>query len=107
VASLKKKAFKFELLNPRPNPFTNISTICYSIPGQEGTAPVHTTLIIYDLAGRKVCTLVNDKLLPGNYMAKWDGKSDHGGSLPSGLYFLRLHSGNQVMTRTLLLFSAF
>jgi hypothetical protein len=107
VANLSGKVFKFELSNPQPNPFTNRVTVHYSIPGRERGSSVRTTLVIYDLTGRKICTLVNDNLLPGNYTATWDGKSDYKDTLPSGVYFLRLQSGAHVKTHPLLFFYTF
>jgi hypothetical protein len=107
VANLSGKVFKFRLSNPRPNPFTKRATVYYSVPGREGIHTVRTTLVIYDLMGRKIRTLVDGKLLPGNYTATWDGKSDYKDTLPSGVYFLRLQSGAHVKTQPLLLLLTF
>ena len=53
---------------------------------------IDLTLSIYDILGRRVKTLVKDNLDIGSYNVKWDGSSDKGEMLPSGMYFYELHS---------------
>ena len=55
-------------------------------------------LKIYDVLGKEVETLVNEKKSPGTYEFIFDGSN-----LASGLYFYKLHAGNFVETRKMLL----
>jgi hypothetical protein len=68
-----------------PNPFNPVTNIKFNIPLWRGEGGGTVTLKVYDLLGREVRTLVNGKLLPGNYEVKFDA-----GELPSGVYFYRL-----------------
>ena len=55
-------------------------------------------LIIYDILGRKVATLVNEQLRPGTYEVEWDATN-----YPGGVYFCRLESGMFNGTKKLVL----
>jgi len=71
-----------------PNPFNPVTKIKFTIPLSRGVSTgrgVLTKLIIYDVLGREVATLVNEKLMPGTYEADWDGTN-----YPSGIYFYKL-----------------
>ncbi len=99
-----------------PNPFSanggSISggnpttTIKYSIPSVgEGLAfPVEVTLKVYDITGREVASLVNERQAPGNYEVKFSpGSLGNGRNLPSGVYIYKLESGNYKAVRKLIL----
>jgi hypothetical protein len=47
-------------------------------------------LIIYDVLGREIATLVNEQLTPGTYEVEWDGTNYH-----SGVYFYKLSINNE------------
>ena len=68
-----------------PNPFNPVTEIVYGIPE---AAPVE--LSIYDLAGRRVATLVDGAVEAGFHSARWDGTTDGGGQAASGVYFCRV-----------------
>jgi hypothetical protein len=70
-----------------PNPFNPSTTIEFSVP-----KPGPATVRIFDLQGRLVSTLVNGALGAGVYRVRWNGKSDDGRELSSGVYFARLES---------------
>jgi hypothetical protein len=71
-----------------PNPFNPATNIVFSL---EKGAPV--TLVIYDIAGRRVRTLMNAKMTEaGSYTVPWDGVDDRGGRVSSGVYFCRFTS---------------
>ncbi len=76
---------EFVLSQNYPNPFNPITTIKYSIPSEFRNQRSEVRLIIYDILGREVATLVNQKQKPGNYEVEWDAL-DHS----SGIYFYRL-----------------
>ncbi len=71
--------------SPQPNPF-NPSTLIPFYLGR--TAEVQ--LSAYDVAGRQVRVLIDERLVPGSYKAAWDGRNDRGLPVGSGVYFFRL-----------------
>jgi len=79
----------FELYGNYPNPFNPSTTISYSVAG---TSPTEISLIVYNLLGNPVRTLVNGSQQPGFYRVVWDGRDDRGALMPSGIYFCRLSS---------------
>ncbi|MEW6193676.1 MAG: T9SS type A sorting domain-containing protein [Bacteroidota bacterium] len=92
---------QFQLYQNYPNPFNPSTTIEYSIPDVEtlhGASLQNVTLKIYDILGREVTTLVNQKQSPGNYKIIFDGKN-----LSSGVYFYQLITNNFSQTRKMLL----
>jgi len=68
-----------------PNPFAAETEIRYAL--SRSTA---VSLVIYDLQGRRVRTLVDGQQGQGVQSVTWDGKDDGGAAVPSGLYFVRL-----------------
>jgi hypothetical protein len=71
-----------------PNPFNETTWIDYNIPDLK--TPLTVTLSIYNLSGQKVRTLLKRKHAQGCYRIDWDGRNDHGTSLPSGIYIIEL-----------------
>jgi hypothetical protein len=82
----------------RPNPFNPTTTISFCIPSE---APVH--LVIYDTAGRRVRTLIDGEVFVGSREIVWDGRSDAGRLVNSGIYYCRLEAGKGTETRKLVL----
>ena len=60
-------------------------------------------LIVCDLAGRLVKTLIADNLGVGLQTVTWDGSDRHGAQVASGVYFLRLETEQEISTRKLML----
>jgi hypothetical protein len=83
----------FSLKQNYPNPFNPITKISYRLP-----ASGFVTLVVYDLFGKEVATLVNEEKPAGNYQVKFDAPQ-----LSSGIYFYRLHAGNLVETKKMIL----
>ena len=77
----------FALHQNYPNPFNPVTTIQYHVPDN---GPV--TIIIYDLTGRKIKTLVTQFSTPGRYSIIWNGTNDFGKSISSGMYFYRMEA---------------
>lgn len=77
-----------------PNPFNPQTTIEYSI-AEAGAV----TLVIYDASGRLVRTLVDKPQGAGRYAESWNGTSDAGSRVASGVYFVRLESAGRVKTQ--------
>jgi hypothetical protein len=82
----------FELAQNYPNPFNPTTTIPFTVSGSQFMvhSPIHTTLVIYNILGQKVRTLVDEEKLPGNYSIIWDGKDYSGKEVASGIYFYQL-----------------
>ena len=91
---------KFSLEQNYPNPFNPSTTIKYSLSVVEtrGGVSQHVTLKVYDILGREVATLVNQKQNPGNYKVTFDATN-----LPSGVYVYRMQSGNFTSSKKLIL----
>ena len=86
-----------------PNPFNPITTIEFSIP-EEGSV----SLVIYDVIGNEVTTLVNENLRAGFYKTEFSAKggSAAGGnanSLSSGIYFYTIKTQNYIQTKKMIL----
>jgi hypothetical protein len=86
-------AVEFELYDNYPNPFNPGTTIKYELPRAS-----HVSLTVYDILGREVSVLVNDKREAGAYEVKFDGSN-----LASGIYFYRIQAGSFMQTKQLLL----
>jgi hypothetical protein len=84
---------EFNLSQNYPNPFNPVTTIKYSVPKTS-----HITLVIYDLLGREIKTLINEEKYSGNYTVKFDGTN-----LSSGVYFYVMKANNFVETKKLVL----
>ena len=81
----------FALSKNFPNPFNPTTTIQYAIPA-DGAGYVE--LVIYNINGQKVRTLVDETKDAGFYSVVWDGRNDTGESVSSGLYLYRIVSGS-------------
>ncbi len=82
-----------------PNPFNPSTKIKFDIaPLLRGAGVVWTELKVYDITGRQIQTLVNEKLNPGTYEVTFDGSN-----YASGVYFYQLKSGEFVSTKKLIL----
>ena len=87
-------AHKFELKQNYPNPFNPTTNISYVLPASQ-----KVTLTIYDMLGRKVKTLVNDKLqTAGTHNVRLNADN-----MASGVYFYRIQSDSKTMTKKMLL----
>ncbi len=82
-----------------PNPFNPSTTIEYSV------ARNHTrvTMTIYDVAGRRIATLIDGTRDAGNHSIRWDGTNHRGTRVASGVYFLRSQVGTHRSIRKLVL----
>ncbi len=72
-----------------PNPFNQDVTIVYSASNL-GPQPPEIKLVIYDIQGREVRTLVDERKPMGTYRVSWDGRDDKGQEVSSGTYLARL-----------------
>lgn len=83
----------FELEQNYPNPFNPSTQIDYQLP-QSG----FVSLVVYDLLGREITTLVSEENKPGKHSLQWNASQ-----LASGVYYLKLQCGNNVLTEKMLL----
>jgi len=96
-------AYETSLGRNYPNPFNPTTTIPF-IVGGAGVATRGVTVAIYDARGAQIATLVEGRRPPGAHEAVWDGRSDRGRPVPSGIYFVRLVvEGSSAATRKLVL----
>jgi len=77
-----------------PNPFNAITRIQFHLQ-EDGP----TSLIVYDLLGRRVRTLTDGERSAGSWSISWDGKDDAGTSVASGTYIYQLKSQGQGYTK--------
>jgi len=81
---------KYELYQNYPNPFNPATKIKFDVPKTEFRSQNSVVkLIIYDILGKEVTTLVNEGLKPGTYEVTFDGYN-----LSSGVYFYKLEMEN-------------
>ena len=80
-------------LSVAPNPFNPATTITFTV-----ASPGDTRLIVYNLAGQVVNTLVNRSLMTGEYSVTWNGRDVKGMQMASGIYFVRLENCGKVAT---------
>ncbi|MCW3116169.1 MAG: hypothetical protein JWM28_251, partial [Chitinophagaceae bacterium] len=79
-----------------PNPVSNSTTILFSVP-QSG----NVSMQVFDLSGRLITTLVNQKMQAGNHQLKWNANDENGNAMSSGIYLLRLNTGSYSETKKL------
>ena len=80
---------KFKVYQNYPNPFNPSTTIRYLLP-EAGNVAIN----IYDIEGKIISTLLNNKQSPGTYEVTWNGKNKQGMPVVSGVYFYKIQAGN-------------
>ncbi|MCB9207754.1 MAG: T9SS type A sorting domain-containing protein [Ignavibacteriales bacterium] len=99
----------FELYQNYPNPFNPTTTIEYTIPSNvksemsnglipSGIEGAFLQLVVYDVLGREISTLVNHPQKPGHYSVKFDGNN-----LTSGIYYYKLTYDSFSQTKKMIL----
>lgn len=91
------QAASFTLEQNFPNPFNPSTTIAYSL--QE---PAHVRLVVYDITGRQVSTLVEQYQSGGRYTVRWDAEGFTESKLASGIYIARLQVGEQFSVKKMI-----
>jgi hypothetical protein len=76
-----------QLYQNYPNPFNPTTTIRYSVAD-----PGDVEIVVFNVRGQRVRTLVNKTSPPGHYRAVWDGRNDAGYPVASGVYFYRFRA---------------
>ncbi|MFZ1289323.1 MAG: T9SS type A sorting domain-containing protein [Melioribacteraceae bacterium] len=93
----------FELAQNYPNPFNPSTTIKYSIPSNVKNESSNVKILIYDILGKEIATLVNEKQNSGNYEVEFNSNSGNFRNLPSGIYFYTLQMGRFTKTQRMIL----
>jgi hypothetical protein len=89
---------RFVLFQNWPNPAVGKTAIAFDLP-KAG----HVSLKIFDVSGALVRTLADEPMGPGHHRLLWDGRSERGQKVSSGVYFYRIQAGDFRSTRKLVL----
>ncbi len=89
---------KFSLAQNYPNPFNSNTTIMFEIP-----EAANVEITIYDILGRRVTTLIDEKMSAGSHSRIWNGTNQAGQTISSGVYFYLLRSGDHSSAKKMLL----
>ena len=90
--------FEFALHQNYPNPFNPETNIQFDVAENSDV-----NVSIFNIMGQKVATLVNGNMDAGIYHIKWNGLSDKGIALPSGMYFYKMKSSEYQSVKKLVL----
>lgn len=85
---------RFDLAQNYPNPFNSETVIAFDLPEIRNRSTSEVTIVLYDIRGRKVATILNRSVAPGHYRQTW-----RSGNLPSGIYFYILKYGHHTAIR--------
>jgi len=88
----------FSLSQNYPNPFNPTTTISYKVKSYQVIK-----LTVYNILGKEVAVLVNEKQAPGEYEVQFPNNSIISNQFPSGVYFCRLETGDFIKTIKMLL----
>ncbi|MCB2230185.1 T9SS type A sorting domain-containing protein [bacterium] len=88
----------YSLAQNYPNPFNPTTTIGFALP-----MAGDVRLDVFNLLGQKVKTLVNTEMLAGEHKVVWDGTTDAGTRVASGVYFYRLSTDQFTDTKKMLM----
>jgi hypothetical protein len=89
---------KFAVFQNYPNPFNPTTIIQYALPEQQ-----FVQVVIFDMLGKEIKTLVSDIENAGIKSVTWDGTNSDGKYLSGGIYFYRVTMGQHTETRRMLL----
>jgi enterochelin esterase family protein len=89
---------EYALYSNYPNPFNPQTFIEYQLP-QAG----QVKLVVFNLSGQVIRTLVDAPQQPGRFKLRWDGRDDLGNGVASGVYLYQLQAGNFSQTKKMIL----
>ena len=72
-----------------PNPFGGSTDIMFEL-----SRKARVSILVYDIRGRMVVSVIETVLPEGQHSVTWNGRSETGEALPSGIYFFRFRAGN-------------
>lgn len=85
-----------ELLGSSPNPLHTATRIRFALGAAE-----NVDVAVYDAGGRTIRTLLSGEAGAGSHEILWDGRSDEGLRVPSGIYWARVHTGSRTASERL------
>ncbi len=85
-----------------PNPTKEGITINYEVAANELNGG-KVSIQVYDVTGRVIGNIVNEKLEPGRYSATWNGRYENGGSVSRGIYYIRFEAGKNIEIKRIML----
>ncbi|MEO6695159.1 MAG: DUF4331 family protein [Ignavibacteria bacterium] len=88
----------YGLIQNYPNPFNPTTQIKYNLLKAD-----NVSVIVYDVLGKEVKTLVNERLTAGEKVVMWDGLDANGKAVSSGTYFVKLVTSSGVDTKKMML----
>ncbi len=98
AVEVKTRSIRLALKQNYPNPFNPTTTIAFTVPQKQ-----QVTLIVYNVQGQRVATLVDRVMDVGFKQVSWNGQSAAGSPVSSGVYFYRLQAGNKTLTKKMVL----
>ncbi|MEW6686839.1 MAG: T9SS type A sorting domain-containing protein [Candidatus Edwardsbacteria bacterium] len=105
-SEIVKNRGQIRLYQNYPNPFSKKTDIRYQILDsrfQTSDYKLQTSIIIYNVVGQEIRTLVKEPKAPGYYTVTWDGKDNQRRDLMSGIYFCKLQIGDFIATKKITL----
>ena len=89
---------RYRLSQNFPNPFNPVTTLSFDLPMDN-----NVTLVIYNLLGQKVTTIVNDFRTAGSHRVAWNGLDHLGKDVSTGVYLYRIEAGDFSATKKMIL----
>jgi len=86
--------FAYHLSLGAPNPFRARTAFRFALP-----RPAHARIRVFDVSGRLVSTLVDERIEAGRHESVWDGRDQSGNRVASGVYFIRMQAESYGATR--------
>jgi hypothetical protein len=86
--------FSFGLADAAPNPFRSSTNIEFSVANRS-----RVSIEVFNVLGQKVRTVADEVFEPGSYSRMWDGRSDAGTQVSSGIYFYKMVAGDFSATK--------
>ena len=87
----------FALRQNSPNPFRDGTAMAFNLP-----TAARTKINVYNVAGRKIATVVDREFPAGRHSVEWNGTDSAGGHVPAGIYFYRLEAGSHTSTKKMI-----
>jgi hypothetical protein len=81
----------FGLEQNYPNPFNPTTNVKFAVPAKS-----NVEIVVFDMLGRKVRTLVSENLSANVYSVEWNGRNDNGTALASGIYNIRMTANSEL-----------
>jgi len=87
----------FALRQNSPNPFRDGTAMAFNLP-----TAARTKIDVYNVAGRKIATVIDRQFPAGRHSVEWNGTDAAGGHVPAGIYFYRLEAGSHTSTKKMI-----